>query len=352
MDLYSTTALNKVIEELPLNPAYFLNTFFTTVETSDTEDVKFDKVKGRRMITPLVSPIVAGKVVKEAGYETKSLAPAYVKDKRVFKPGENFKRRAGEKIGGSLTPAQRLAARVAFSLNEQLVMWVRRLEVMSAEVLRTGKLVLEGEDYETQEVDFGRNPDATVVLTGGDKWSVASVNPLDDIEQWAQDVFDDSSLVIRDVYMGLDVWKAIRAKASGPETDAVARSMRLQLDTRVESLTAARAALGPQLIVDGVKLVAVFGDYRLWVHSDKYIDPVTKTVKKVLPDDEIMMASREIEGVRHFGAIQDLEAGIQPREFFVKSWEEKDPSVRFILGQSAPLIAPYRANGTFGAKVL
>jgi hypothetical protein len=79
---------------------------------------------------------------------------------------------------------------------------------------------------------------------------------------------------------------------------------------------------------------------------------VTKTVKKFLPDGEIIMASRQIEGVRHFGAIQDLEAGIQPREFFVKSWEEKDPSVRYILGQSAPLIAPYRANGTLGAKVL
>lgn len=34
MDLFSTTALNRVVEELPLNPAFFLNTFFTTAETS------------------------------------------------------------------------------------------------------------------------------------------------------------------------------------------------------------------------------------------------------------------------------------------------------------------------------
>ncbi|KRR21703.1 major capsid protein [Bradyrhizobium retamae] len=352
MDLFSTTALNRVVEELPLNPAFFLNTFFTTVETSTTEDVKFDQVKGRRLISPLVSPIVAGKVIREAGYKTSSLSPAYVKDKRVFDPNKQFKRRAGEKIGGSLTPDQRLAASIAFALNEQLEMWTRRLEVMSAEVLRTGKVILEGDEYPKQEVDFGRDAELTIVLTGTDKWSTAAVNPLNDIEEWGQAVFDHSSLVVRDVFMASDVWKAIRAKMAGPDTDAVAKSMRLQIDTTTAGLSAARAELGPILITPGVKLVAVFGDYRLWVHADKYTDPLTGLEKDVLPAGEIVMASREIEGVRHFGAIRDLKAGIQARDFFVKSWEEEDPSVRYILGQSAPLIAPYRANGTLGAKVL
>ncbi|MEY9414653.1 hypothetical protein ABIF69_001095 [Bradyrhizobium japonicum] len=285
MDLFSTTALNRVVEELPLNPAFFLNTFFTTAETSNTEDIKFDSVKGRRLISPLVSPIVAGKVIREKGYKTQSLAPAYIKDKRVFKPSGQFKRRAGEKIGGSLSPEQRLAASIGFAVSEQLDMWTRRLEVMSAEVLRTGKLVLKGD------------------------------------------------------------------KLAGPDSDAVAKAMRLQIDMTAATLESARASLGPILITPGIRLVAQFGDYRLWVHADKYVDPLDNVEKDVLPAGEIVMASREIEGVRHFGAIMDLKAGIQPRDFFVKSWEEEDPSVRYILGQSAPLIAPYRVNGTLGAKV-
>ncbi len=350
MDLFSTTALNRVVEELPLSANFFLNTFFTTVETSDTEDVKFDKVKGRRLISPLVSPIVAGKVIREAGYETKSLAPAYVKDKRVFKPNAQFKRRAGEKIGGSLTPEQRLQASIAFAIAEQLEMWTRRLEVFSAEVLRTGKLILEGDDYPKQEVDFGRNPGATIVLTGNDRWDDANVNPLNDIEEWGQAVFDDSGLVVRDVFLASDVWKLMRAKMAVKDS-TVGMAMRLQLDTTTAGLTQARAELGPIVVTPGVRLVAVFGDYRLWVHADKYTDPLTGLEKEVLPAGEIVMASRGIEGVRHFGAILDLKAGIQPRDFFVKSWEEEDPSVRYIMGQSAPLIAPYRANGTLGAKV-
>ncbi|MGJ4951856.1 major capsid protein [Bradyrhizobium sp. HKCCYLS20291] len=352
MDLFSTTALNRVVEELPLSAFFFLNTFFTTVETSDTEDVKFDKVKGRRLITPLVSPIVAGKVIREQGYKTASIAPAYVKDKRVFDPNKQFKRRAGEKIGGSLTPEQRLQASIAFSLSEQLDMWTRRQEVMAAEVLRTGKLVLEGDDYPREEVDFGRAAELSIVLTGTDKWSNAAVNPLDDIEQWGQDIFIESGLTCRDVIMAADVWKVIRAKMATPDTDAVGKSMRLQIDNTKETISAARAELGPILIMPGIRLVGVFGDYRLWVHSDKYIDALDGVEKDVLPAGEIVMASREIEGVRHYGAIRDLKAGMQPRAFFVKSWEEEDPSVRYILGQSAPLIAPYRVNGTLGAKVL
>jgi hypothetical protein len=352
MDLYSTTALNRVVEELPLNPAFFLNAFFTATETSDTEDVKFDFVKGRRLISPLVSPIVQGKVVRELGYKTSSFAPAYIKDKRVFNPNKQFKRRAGERIGGSMSPEQRLAASIGYALNEQLEMWIRRLEVMSAEVLRTGKLVLEGEDYPRQEIDFLRDPGLSVALQGNDVWSNVKVNPLDDIEEWGQAIFDTSTLVVRDVIMASDVWKVVRAKMAGPTTDPVAVSMRLQIDMLADTISSARAELGPMLLTPGIRLVGIFGDYRLWVHSDKYIDPLTGTEMEVLPAGEIVMASRDLQGVRHFGAIQDLKAGLQPRSFFVKSWEEEDPSVRYFLGQSAPLIVPYHVNGSLGAKVL
>jgi hypothetical protein len=350
MDLFGTSALNRVIEELPLNPAFFLNSFFTETETSDTETIMFDSVKGRRLISPLVSPIVAGKVIREAGFKTQSLAPAYIKDKRVFNPSKQFKRRAGEKIGGTLTPEQRLSAAVAYALNEQLVMWTRRLEVMSAEVLRTGRLVLEGDEYPRVDVDFGRSAGLSIVLTGTDKWTDDNVNPLDDVEEWGQLIFDESSLVARDVIMASDVWKTMRAKMAD-ENSTVGMAMRLQIDTTKETLSAARAELGPILVTPGIRLVAVFGEYRFYVHSDKYTDPMTNQTVDVLPAGEVVMASREIEGVRHFGAIQDLKAGIQPRSFFVKSWEVEDPSVRYILGQSAPLIVPYRVNGTLGAKV-
>lgn len=348
MDLFSTTALNRVVDETPVvRTAFFLNRFFTEYETSDTEDVKFDvKKPGRRLITPLVSPLVKGRIVREQGFRSKSVSPAYLKEKRVFEPGKYFKRTVGEKLGGSLTPEQRLAASVAFALNEQIEMWQGRLEQMAAETIRTGKIVLESQDYEKNEIDFGRDPDLTVVLTGSDKWDTG--NFLDDIEDFGQLIFDKSGLVANDVLMAVDVWKTIRARIMAD--DDFGKAARLMLDMTVATLTQARVELGPMVIKEGVRLVALFGEYRLWVHSDKYEDPETGQEVDLLPAGEIVMCAN-VEGVRHFGAIKDLKAGMQARQFFVKSWEEEEPSVRYVLGQSAPLLVPYRPNGSLGAKV-
>lgn len=344
MDIYSTQVLNRVVEETPANPSFLLNTFFPLVETSDTETIMFDTVKGRRRISPFVAPHIEGQVITEAGFETNSFKPAYIKDKRVFEPGKQFKRRAGEKIGGSLTPAQRLRASVGLAVADQLEMWTRRLEVMAAEVLLTGKAVISGEKYPTQTVDFKRDAGLTVTLLGNDKWSHEDSAPLDDIEEWAGTIFRTSGVVVKDVIFAMDVWQAIREK----------KNVKDKLDTQVKTLNENKAFFGPLVLgADGYRLVAVFGDFRLWVYQNFYEHPVTGIDTPVLPDGHLIMASAKgVEGVRHFGAIKDLKAGLQPREFFMKSWENEDPSVRYMLGQSAPLLVPYHVNTTLGAKVL
>jgi hypothetical protein len=63
------------------------------------------------------------------------------------------------------------------------------------------------------------------------------------------------------------------------------------------------------------------------------------------------VGSTGTDGVRHFGAIRDLDAGIQARQYFVKSWREPDPSRQFLLMQSAPLLVPYRPNAVLSATV-
>jgi hypothetical protein len=109
-----------------------------------------------------VSPLVAGKVVDDEGFSTKSFKPAYAKDKRRFDPSRPLKRAIGEKIGGTLTTGQRLEANLNRTLNKQLENLTRREEVMASEALRTGKITVTGEEYPTVVVDFGRDPELTV----------------------------------------------------------------------------------------------------------------------------------------------------------------------------------------------
>ena len=55
--------------------------------------------------------------------------------------------------------------------------------------------------------------------------------------------------------------------------------------------------------------------------------------------------------MRAYGAIRDEDAGFQALPYFAKSWAEQDPSVRYLLMQSAPLTVPYRINASCGITV-
>ena len=88
-----------------------------------------------------------------------------------------------------------------------------------------------------------------------------------------------------------------------------------------------------------------------WIDFDFYGHQV---VAHLSPEECRLAPTGEVDGdavpVRHFGAILDHDS-LVAEPYFPKSWLEKDPSVRYLLMQTAPLLVPYRANATFRAKV-
>ena len=153
MDIFSTNVLAKVVERLHTPSSFLLDTFFPNVQTSDKEEIFFDVTDSKPRISPFVSPLLPGKVVDSGGYQTKSFKPAYVKDKRRFDANIPYKRVAGEIIGGSLSPSQRYERALATTLTDQLENLTRREEVMAAEILRTGQVVVSGDGYDLNEAD-------------------------------------------------------------------------------------------------------------------------------------------------------------------------------------------------------
>jgi len=339
MDIYSTTALNRLVLSLKRPQTALLSTFFSTVETSDTEDIKFDVENKKRRIAPFVSPLRGGKLVEDEGYVTNTFSPAYVKDKRVHDPNKALKRAAGETIGGSMAPIERHRANIAISTANQLEMLNRRKEVMAAEVLRTGKCTISGEGYDTVVVDFGRKAAHTVTLAGAARWGQAGVKPLENLEDWTSTVLQNSGAVIRDVIMDTAAWRLFRADAD----------VKAVLDTRpLSASTDALVAL--QFAKLGMSYKGQVGEVRFWVYQDWYVDD-NGVEQPMLPANTVILASPDVEGVQHHGAIRDEDAGIQGVEYFSKSWKEEDPSRRVLLMQSAPLVVPYRPDATFCATV-
>ena len=333
-DLFTTNTLNRIVQDLRLPALGFASTYFGTVSMDDTEEIHFDLDNKPRRMTPFVSPLVAGQVVKSRGFSTSTFKPAYVKDKRVFTATRSIKRLMGETIGGGdMTPAERMQALVAMDLQDQVEMIERRLEWMAAQVLYAGAVTVAGDNYPSQVVSFGRDASLTKPLTGGARWGQAGVKPLDDLQDLSDAMVLKSGVGISEVTMTGDAWKIFRADA-----DVKTRLDRWRGNSSMQANAHQREGRVFQGMVDNFAIYTYSG----WVQ-----DPVTDTEGSILPAYTVICtgAPELVEGTRHFGAILDHDS-LQALPYFAKSWLENDPSTRYLLMQSAPLLVPYRVNAT------
>jgi hypothetical protein len=141
--------------------------------------------------------------------------------------------------------------------------------------------------------------------------------------------------------MSPDAWKAFR------KNQAV-----IDYIDRTKALTAPPPIGGQITFGEGGYFMGTIEAFNLYVYQGWYVDPLDGVEKTIMPADSIVMTSPQLAGVRAFGAIRDEEAGLQAVQYFVKSWTEPDPSVRFVMLQSAPLLVPYRVNASLKAKVI
>lgn len=338
LDIYSTAFVNRVVDELAPVPTVFLDLFFPEVLQHDTEEVYIDKATDKPRLTPFVHPLHEGKVVDSAGYTTKSVSPAYLKDLRVHNPLKALKRRAGEQLTGSMSPAQRQQANIVADLADQRRMFMRRMEVMAIEAIRDGKATIIGEGFNAV-VDFGRDNTLTDTLTAGDKWDAsADVDIPSQLEDWSQRIADfDGS--VEAVIMDAKAWKLFSKN----------NKVRALLDIRKGDISS--LIISPETAVRaGVQYKGMLGNFPVWVYSGSYIDPADGLTKKYMPDNTVVLAGRRVEGVRHFGAIMDVDV-LVAREMYAQTWTERNPSRRMLMMESAPLLVPYRPNSSMKVTV-
>ncbi len=336
-DVFSTDFLMKAVREFPRPSSFLLNTYFRYIQQSDAEEIHFDVVTSNRGLAPFVSSYVAGGIVAEKGVTTKSFKPAYVKIRTPLAPKGSLKRIAGEKIGGDYTPQERTLGRIRKTIDDQIMMIMRRKEVMAAEVLRTGASVIEGEDYPTQIIDYGRDPELTRTLVSAARWGEAGVNPLYDLQDWALLVLKKSGFNPNIITMDVDAWRLFVASPD----------VKNQLDTR--NITGNTIENKAQASAGGVYQGRI-GGFEFYTYADFYLD-ANGVLQSVLPSYTVLMGGDGIEGTQVHGAIIDDEAGMQALEFFTKSWLEPDPSLRQVMTQSAPLIVPCNPNACLSATV-
>lgn len=336
MDIYSTAVLNQVVSQLPMPAPFILNSFFRNIQTENSEEIHFDIDTRRPRLSPFVAPIVAGKLVLDKGYTTKVFTPAYIKDKRIFDVNRPFRRTMGEQIGGSTNPMQRLQNAIASNLSDQINMLTRRQEVMAIETLRTGAITITGDQYATVNVNFGRDAALTITLSEGAKWGQSGVEPLDDVENWSLLVTEKSGSSVGNLVMDIEAWRLFSSS------------------TKVQNLLdrfRGSDKINPTVTGEGARYMGNIGNFDIYVYVGWYEHPDTGANTPYLPANTVLILGTDIDGTRAYGAIRDEAAGFQAMPYFSKSWADNDPSIRYLLLQSAPLTVPYRVNASACATV-
>lgn len=338
---FSTTKLLGVLAALDRPRRVLLDIFFPTEFTSDTEEIAFDKVNKARRLAPFVSPYVAGKAQRSRGATVTTFKPAYVKPKNVITPAETLKRRPGESLNGDLSPEERRNRIIVQTLQDQDDQISRREEWMAAQALLTGKVIVQGEDYPKQVVDYNRPAGHTITLAGGDRWGQAGVKPLATLRSWATTVSNASGFNPRQVIMD-----PLAAEVFLADTE-----VQTILDNRRQtggSMQLAGAVTGAQ--GEEVVLLGDVGQFTFWQYQQVYTNDAGAT-QKMMPDNTVIMGSPAgLEGIRGYGAILDHKA-LRAMSRFPKMWEENDPSVENLMTQSAPLPIMSRPEATLAVTV-
>lgn len=339
--MHDTATLLGVQSKFAEVPSYFLDLFFGGQINFDTEYVDFEKVSTVRKLAPLVVPHAQGRPMYSEKSTVTRIKPAYIKPKDPVSPSRVIRRRPGSlATPNESDPAARFDALVADILREQREGIERRLEWMAAEAILYGQVVLEDDDYPKATVDFQRDADLTIDLTGGDEWTSSS-GIVKDINDWR-------SLVRRKPFGGPT--NRLTVTPSVWDVMSINTGLVAQLDTTVRG-TRDTLNTGVREGLQVEKMGTIGGNLEIWLYSD-YYELQDGTAVPFMQDGDVLLSGPNVQGTRCYGAILDLDAGLRSLPLFPKMWKNQDPSVLYIMTQSAPLMVPVNPNNTLRATVL
>jgi hypothetical protein len=340
--IYNTAELMAVQSRPETQPDGFWLRWFPTERLFSTEEIMFDDLgEEDRRLAPFVSPLAQGRVMREKGYITKSFKPAYLKPKHVVDPTKTIARRPGEPILGSLTPDQRRAAAIADRLISQRNMIERRLDWMACKAISDGKVTVSGEDYPTVEVDFGRHADLTNTLTSTARWSeVSTADPLADIAYMRTRSFELSGYPIVDLVFGTTAW------GNFLKNTKVQNTLKADLRGGESNFNRDNITAGLPFEFQGVLSGPAGGGLlRMWTYANFYHDTLLGNRVPYINAVDVVGVGSPM-GVQAFGAIMDMSM-LNPARMWPKMWQNQDPSVEYVMTQSAPLMVPVVPNSTF-----
>lgn len=354
IDIFETREMIQPLNTMFTPRSFLLNTFFTEPpQIHDAEAIDIDIYKGKRRLAPFVSPRSQGRALKREGRTTRTYKPPYVKPFRSCDAESILKRGLGQtSYFPGTTPMDRAMDELGKDLVELTESIERREEWMASKGLFTGVVPVKGEIDEgddaavvDDEIDFQMSASHKVTLAGNARWtqnthadSVLATN----LRDWKRLISQDSGKTARVLVLGANV--------VDPFLDHP------QIKDRLNNRRIETGQLNIDELEDGVTYMGFLSDpgVDIYTYDEWYIDDDGNT-QPMVPVDQVLLGATNAKAIRHYGPIKDLDAidsGMVATRYFPKSWKEKNPSVRYVMVQSAPIVVPHEIDAFLTATVI
>jgi hypothetical protein len=323
-------------------------TIFKRIAPVTTPTVEIDLIKGGKTMAPFVSADVQGKVIQRDSWANNLYELPYIKMKRATKAGDLLTRNPGNIVyaQGAQSLQQRAEQLLGKDIAEFMGMVDWRIEYMCATALDTGIVTAVG-DGVNMSFDFGMPADhklAVADLYSGVAWSdQTDGDPVTDLEDMCNTAYNDSGMSPDFVVMSIEAAAAFRNHAKVRSNSGMLSQTRVNM-----------GQLDPKRLPNGV----VYQGFLTALGVDVYTyhpvtkDPATGSAVRLMPAKKVWVGSTQTRNEIHFAVIRDEESGDGAVPYYPKSWVEKDPSVRWLMVQSAPLAALHQPDAFVSALVL
>lgn len=341
VSLFDTRTMLTALEQMHPPKTFLLDTFFREENQATTEYVDIDIIKGKRKVASFTSPLDKAEVVARAGYTTNSIKLPYIKEKMKTTAEDFLKRQAGNNMYvANANPVTLAIQQEGKDLAYIQDMIVRREELMAAQALDTGIITMTGSGINAT-VNFGMDATHKIAVEAITAWSEASADPLENLKTWSLTVQKDSGLIPEIIIMGLDAAKYFIANTI--------------VQKYMDMLRVEMGQIKPELLPSGAHYLGTVnypGLYcDIYTYAETYLDSNGDS-QYYVPVKKVWLGTPKARCTRQYGAIQDVEFGAVPTRFFPKSWVEHDPSVRWLMVQSAPLPCMHQPDAFLSAAVL
>ncbi len=305
--------------------SFLIRTFFPKMVENDTEYVDIVLKKGSKKLAPFVSPKVAGKVVDSAKRTVVTYKPAYIKLKHVTKATDILSQTNTPIYANDETATDRVAQLLVEEITEDTIAIDRRIEWMASQVLQTGKCPIVGDEI-NEVIDCLFDASQIKTLEGAERWSEDGSSPIKTLRTLRKERTDAGGKAPDTVAMGVELYETY---INHNETKEMFKESRIF-----------RGNLAPTLQVEGVIYIGYIPELatHIYVYDESFVNDEGKN-EYLVNTKGFIYGSTKAEGVVAFGAIKDFKA-LYATKIFIKSWEEEDPSVRYLLTQSAPVVIP------------